>query len=262
MPSEKTRDSSRLDVVGGTPPSPRGPMMPPGAGVVTNWGRGDYSPADIVEDRTFDRRQHSSSAAVDAAYSSPRSHTSAMASAEAAASRQHSPGAADFFRAAELRQGELRAPASRRDPHEPTTTTNSNSVVANTGNNRASRSSAAARPPSTETALAPRASFGNHRRTLQAAAGETNESSRASRDHRRSAGWRRILSGRRGEGGGNAAGDDAAEEGCEVWEWNGRRVVIHVSPPKQPPSALRPECGAKTTGGGEEGEQSRRCGSR
>eukprot|EP00903_Cladosiphon_okamuranus_P016523 g15244.t1 len=84
---------------------------------------------------------------------------------------------------------------------------------------------------------------------LQADAGGTQEISRAPHDQR----WRRISSGQRTKGGGDTAGDDGGKGSSEVWEWNGRRVTIRVSPPVQPSSAKRSEGHAGATRGLEEG---------
>lgn len=105
-----------------------------------------------------------------------------------------------------------------------------------------------------EVALTPRASFGSHRHMLQGDAGGTHESSRASHDQHRTAGWRRVSSGQRSEGGGDTAGNDAGEGGGEVWEWNGRRVMIHVSSSEQPPAAESSEGDAETMRRREEGK--------
>lgn len=256
VPPEMVRNSQRGEGGGGTPP-PWGPAMSPRAGVATNWGRGDYSSAHIVEDRTFGRRETGRSGAADAAHSPQRSYTS-VALAEAAPSPR-SAGVSAFSRAPQPRQGGTavavpHAPASRRDSYEPATNTNSNNGIINTNNSLALRLSGAVRSAAMDTAFAPRGSSWNHRYMLQADTGETNESSRALNEQLRTAGWRRISSGHKREGGGSTVGGDTGEGGSEVWEWNGRRVVIHASPPKQPPSEKISEGDTKTTGDRAEGK--------
>lgn len=106
-----------------------------------------------------------------------------------------------------------------------------------------------------EMALAPRASFANNRRhMLQVGAGDPKQSLKAPQDQRRTVGWRRISSGHKQDGNGSTADHDSGEGRSEVWEWNGRRVVIHVSPPQQPPSANRSEGEAATAGDREDGK--------
>lgn len=253
VPPETARDSQRGEGGGGIPPSWSPPMLAR-AGVAANWGRREYISDDSVEDRTFDQRLMGSSGAADTAYRPRRSYTSA-AVAETAPSR-YSTGITAFSQAPQPRQGVTvaapQASTSRRDSYEPATVTNSNSII-NTSNSRASNSSAAVRTTSMEMALEPRTSSWNHRYTLPAGAGETNEISRAPHDQRRTAGWRRISSGCKTESDGSAAGDDTSEGGSEVWEWNGRRVVIRVSPPKQR-SAQRSKGDVKATGDRKEGK--------
>lgn len=58
----------------------------------------------------------------------------------------------------------------------------------------------------------------------------------------RSTGWRRIVDG--GSGGNGIDGDGGGGSGSggngrrTVWEWNGRRVVLHVFPTATTPSTL------------------------
>ena len=248
MPPETavSRDSPPDDGGGGTA-APWGPPMSAGAGIVTNWGRRDSSSssASAAENGTLGRRQIGERGAADAVYFAE------------AARGYYPPGAAVFSRAPEPHHGvstvgvPYAPPAAPRGYHDLAIAPNRNSII-NTGHNRATPSPAAARPRSTEAALALRASLGSHRRhALQAGAGETHDSSRAPHDQSRAAGWRRISSGHRREG-----GDDAAEGGSEVWEWNGRRVVIHASPPtERVAAATRSEGEAETAGGRKEGKR-------
>lgn len=252
-PETAVRHSQRGD----TPPPPWSPAVSPRTGTATNWGRRDNSSANIVDDRPFERRLASSSGAVEAAYSPRRSYTS-VALAEATTS-PYSAGIAEFSGAPQSRQEGTtvavpQAPASRRDSYGSATVTNSNNIL-NASDRHASRSPAALRSTSMETVITPRPSSWNHRHMLRSDAGETIESSRTPHGQLRTAGWRRIASGHKQEGGGsNTAGDATGKGGSEVWEWNGRRVVIQVSPPKHPPSATRSEGEAKTTGDREGGK--------
>lgn len=207
------------------------------AGVATNRVRSEHSCPGVAENKSFDRRQSGSHRIADATTSSSPNNSTAAASTIVGETR---PDQAYAIAASG-------ASAPSRALYEPLT-------IANKSNNKNEQKvprSLTVVPASTGTTLAPRVSFSARERTPQA---------NADRAHSSTSGWRCIASSRGSGGsggttvGGEGRGDTENGE-SEVWEWNGRRVVLHRSPARPPLVEKGPEQEAKSSGGQERGER-------
>lgn len=209
--------------------------LSPRAGIATNRVRSELGRAGIADDRTFDRKQSGSRRIADAT-TSPRGEgfttTASIVLAEPPSQGRSSTMAAS------------QASAPSRDARDPV-------VIANRNGNtdyRIAHSSAAV-PISTEMMLAPRASFLAQKYTAQA---------NADRAHSRvTPGWHRITSRGGGGSGGTTAGGDSSGENAhresEVWEWNGRRVVLQGLTAIPPQAEKEPEQEAEVSSEQERG---------
>lgn len=230
-------------------PSPWGFPLSPRAGIATNRVRSEHGRAGVAENRSFDRR-HSGSRSIADATSSQRENSTTAAAAPVVVA-ETPPGRGSSF-------AESQPPASTRDFYDPVAIANRNSRN-NSSDDRIPRSPADVRSTSTEMVLAPRASLLARRYKPQVDADGAHTST-AYYDQSRTSGWRRIASSGDGEGDGGitvggVGSGDAGKRESEVWEWNGRRVVLHGSTPNPPLAEKGPEEEAKTTGDQEKGKR-------
>lgn len=213
-----------------------GITLSPRAGIATNRVRSEHGRAGVPDNRIFNLKPSGSRRIADAT-TSPRGEDSTT-DASIIAAEPPSPRRSSTFAASQ-------APAPSRDAHDPVAIANRNSNI----DGRIAQSSAAV-PTSTELMLAPHASFLAQRYTAQ-----------ANGDHAHSSvtsGWRRIASSRGGGSGGTTAGGDGSGDNgkreSEVWEWNGRRVVLQGLTTIPPQAEEGPEQEADASGEQERGK--------
>lgn len=215
-------------------PSQWGFPLSPRSGVATNRVRSEYGRAGAAERRRFDRRESESRRIADATRN-PRENSTTAASITVA--DETPPGRRSAIAASQT-------PGSSRGLYNPV-------AIANRISNTTDRipPSLAVTPTSAEMMLAPRASFLARKYMPQ---------ENADRAHVPTSGWRRIASSRGAEpsGGTTVNGEGSGYSGngeSEVWEWNGRRVMLHGLPAKPPLAEKGPEREVKTLGEQERG---------
>jgi len=117
-------------------------------------------------------------------------------------------------------------------------------------NSKTSRPAASASSESMEMVPAPRSSSAAFHFLPQADSGGVQRPTAS--NHPRTSGWRRVVSGRGPIGSDNGDGTEGLDR--EVWEWNGRRVMLHVQPQEGPSAAENcPDGEEKAEGGQGEG---------
>ncbi len=200
--------------------------------------RSGYGLAGMDMGMNFDRRYTDSSGnAAEFLWSPRQSPSTDIVAAAKAASGPNRDGVPQAFQPRRGSTADVsQAAASRRGSYDPV-------IVASGNSGEGPRPAAGASSGSTEMVPAPRAAA--LQLLPQAGAGRVQRPTATAQP--RTSGWQRVASE-------SSEVDGTESLDREVWEWNGRRVVLHVQPQRRPPAAANgPGGDEKAEGGQKEG---------